>query len=233
MDQQRQPLWLPFLNAEYAVVDHPLSTLAFTGMKTRTPPNIGKHIQRLISRVSPGQTAVRLPVTPDAGALPAECYANVAARVEAEGGSAVYGWQLWEWPHVLVEAEFHAVWRSPSGEFQDVTPRHDDEAEILFVPDPRRMYRGIPIDNVRMAIRDDLIVHDFILAAKEMTRLRLRSGRDSGDGYISLPANEAEPLMDLLAITERMLSEGLRSSDECVCGSGNKYKRCHGKVLRK
>jgi hypothetical protein len=202
-------------------------------MNTRTPPNVDKHIQRLIARVAAGQNPVRLRVTPDAGALPAECYANVAARVAAEGGTVLYGWQLWEWPHVLVEAEFHAVWSSPSGELRDVTPRHDNEAEILFVPDTRRTYRGIPIDNVRIAIRDDLIVHDFIAAAEEMTRLRLRGGRDNGNGFISLPANEAEPLMQLQAITERMLTQGLRANDECACGSGSKYKRCHGKVLKK
>lgn len=208
-------------------------SLELTGMNTRTPPDADKHIQRLIARVAPGQVPVRLPVTPDAGALAGECYANVAARVAAEGGSVLYGWQLWEWPHVFVEAEFHAVWRSPTGELRDVTLRQDDETEILFVPDPRRTYRGVPIDNVRIAIRDDPVVHDFIAAAEEMTRLRLRSGKDNGDGSISLPASEATPLMELRAITERMLSQGLRANDECACGSGSKYKRCHGKVLRK
>lgn len=202
-------------------------------MHTRTPSVVDKHIQRLIAKTAAGLEPVRLPVTPHADAVHAECYANVEARVAAEGGTVQYGWQIWEWPHVLVEAEFHAVWRSPTGELRDITPRHDAETEILFLPDARRTYKGVPIDNVRMAIRDDLIVHDFIAAAEEMTRLRLRSGKDRGNGYISLPAKEAERLMKLQGITEQMLSAGLRANDQCACGSGSKYKRCHGKVLSK
>lgn len=200
-------------------------------MHTRTPPIVDKHIRRLIARVAPGQVPIRLAVTPHPDAVPAECYTNADARVAAEGGSVLYGWQIWEWPHVLVEAEFHAVWSSPSGELRDVTPRHDAETEILFVPDARRIYHGAPIDNVRMAIRDDLTVHDFIAATEEIQRLRIRCGTDKGNGKISLPAKEAAPLIEVHRITKQMLSSGLRANDECACGSGSKYKRCHGKVL--
>jgi hypothetical protein len=200
-------------------------------MHTRTPPAVDKHITRLIARVAAGAQPVYLDVRPEAGAVPGECFANVAAKVAASGGSIVYGWQLWEWPHVLVEAEFHAVWRAPDGLLHEITPKHDGDERILFVPDPRRTYGGTPLDNVRMAVRDDLLVHHFIAVAEEMVRVRIRSGREVQPGMVSMPAHEIEPLMELQALIGHMLSEGRRANDLCACGSGSKYKRCHGTAI--
>lgn len=200
-------------------------------MQTRTPPLADKHIQRLIARIVPGGQPVYLDVRPEASAIPAECFANVAAKVAADGGSIVHGWQLWEWPHVLVEAEFHAVWRAPDGTLHEITPKHDGDDRILFVPDPRRTFSGTPIDNVRVAVRDDLLVHHFIAVAEKMVRVRLRSGRDVALGMVSMPAHEIEPLMEVQELIGHMLSQGARANDLCACGSGSKYKRCHGKVV--
>lgn len=201
-------------------------------MQTRTPPQIDKHVARLAAKVAPGQQPVYLDVIPAAGAIPAECFANVVARVQSDGGGVVYGWQLWEWPHVLVEAEFHAVWRAPDGTLHEITPKHDGDERILFVPDTKRTYGGTPIDNVRVAVRDDQLVHDFISVAEEMVRVRIRSGREERPGYISMPAQEIQPLMNLQSLIGHMLLQGQRASDPCACGSGSKYKRCHGKVFR-
>jgi len=200
-------------------------------MQTRTPPAIDKHIKRLIARVVPGGQPVYLSVQPGANAIPGECFANVAAKVAADGGSILYGWQLWEWPHVLVEAEFHSVWRSPDGSLHEITPKHDGDERILFVHDPRRTYSGTPIDNVRVAVRDELLVHHFIEVAERMVRVRIRSGMTVQPGMISMPAHEIEPLIELQTLIGHMLSSGARANDPCACGSGSKYKRCHGKAL--
>lgn len=202
-------------------------------VQTRTPPQIDKHITRLAAKVVPGQQPIYLDVLPVSGAVPGECFANVAAKVANEGGSVVYGWQLWEWPYVLVEAEFHAVWRASDGSLHEITPKHDGDERILFLPDLRRTYNGTPVDNVRVAVRDDLLVHHFIAVAEEMVRVRVRSGRDVQPGYVSMPAHEIEPLMELKALIGHMLSQGLRANDLCACESGSKYKRCHGKALGK
>ncbi|MDV6343995.1 SEC-C metal-binding domain-containing protein [Nitrosomonas sp. Is37] len=82
-------------------------------------------------------------------------------------------------------------------------------------------------------MRDDLLVHDFIAVAEEMVRVRIRSGREDRPGYISMPAHEIEPLMELQSLIGHMLLQGKRANDLCACGSGNKYKRCHGKILGK
>lgn len=182
-------------------------------------------------RVAGGGEPVYLDVRPEPGAIAGECFANVAAKVAAAGGSVVYGWQLWEWPHVLVEAEFHAVWRASEGTLHEITPKHDRDEQILFAVDPRRIYAGTLVDNVRLAVRDDPLVHHFIAVAEEMVRVRSQSGRKVQPGMVAMPAQMIEPLMELYALIGHMLLEGRRAHDLCACGSGSKYKRCHGKVL--
>lgn len=52
------------------------------------------------------------------------CYWNVAAVVDSDGGAAEFGW-LFTWvPDVLIEAMHHCVWRTPSGRLIDVTERY-------------------------------------------------------------------------------------------------------------
>src|SRR6185437_7506238 len=102
-------------------------------VKTTTPPEITQAIRRLIERVVPGGEAVYLTVQPETDAVVNECFPNVEAKIARAGSRMLCGWQLWEWPHVLVEAEFHAVWLSPEGEMVDITPKPDGEARVLFV----------------------------------------------------------------------------------------------------
>ena len=52
--------------------------------------------------------------------------------------------------HVMVEAEFHAVRVSPEGQYVDITPKPHTEATTLFVPDARRTYTGVVIDNIAL-----------------------------------------------------------------------------------
>lgn len=200
-------------------------------MHTRTPPVITKQLISLATKVAPGKTPTYIPVCSESGAKVNECFHNVEAKVQKDGGSIVHGWQLWEWPNVLVEGEFHAVWRSPDGNLVDITPKADGEEKVLFVPDERRTYRGVTIDNFRVALRDDLLIHHFIKVSEQIAKVMNRGERAQQFGYVSVPADEIEPLLRFQTLTGEMLSKGLRAHDECLCGSGKKYKRCHGKLL--
>lgn len=203
--------------------------LELTAVHTRTPKQITKHIKRLIAKVAPGQQAVHLSVRPVAGASVNECFPNVEARIAASDGRMLCGWQIWEWPHILVEAEFHAVWLSPDGEMVEVTPKQNAEDVILFVPDHSLSYAGAAKDNVRIAVRDDLLVHHFIRTAQAIFEVLNRGERSGAYGYISVPANEIEPLMNAQAFLGQSISAGLRDHSPCQCGSGGKYRQCHGK----
>jgi len=175
-----------------------------------------------------GAEPVYLPVQPEADAIALECFPNVQAKVARDGGQMQCGWQLWEWPHVLVEAEFHAVWVSPAGKMIDITPKPEGETYILFVPDPRRRYEGLAIDNVRMPLRDDLLIKHFIQMSEAIVRVMNRGERASQYGEVSVPANEIQPLLQARDFLGQSLGAGLREHAPCLCGSGSKYKRCHG-----
>lgn len=200
-------------------------------MRTRTPPEITKQLIGLAAKVASGQGLLYVPVRPEPDAQVNECFHNVEAKVQRDGGAIVYGWQLWEWPSVLVEAEFHAVWRSLDGNYIDITPKTDGEDKVLFVPDERRTYRGVPIDNVRLALRDDLLIQHFIKISERIVRVMNRGDRARQVGYVSVTAGEIDPLLKFQSLTGEMLRRGLRAHDDCLCGSGKKYKRCHGKLL--
>lgn len=200
-------------------------------MKTTTPSTISRNVLRLIQRVAPGATGMLLDVRPEPGAVVNECFPNVEAKIRNDGGHMRCGWQIWEWPHVLVEAEFHAVWVGAQSTLVDITPKQHGEARILFVPDPRLGYTGRARDNVRMAVRDDQLVHDFIAVSEAIVRVVNRGERAAQYGYVSIPSEEIEPLMEAKNVLGQSISAGLRDHDPCVCGGGGKYKRCHARFV--
>lgn len=198
-------------------------------MRPGTPKEITKQIDRLVSKVAPGQKPTYLVVQPDPGAKINECFPNVEAKISKFGGSMLCGWQIWELPHVLVEAEFHAVWVSPDGTLTEITPKQHNEEQILFVPQPSLTYEGLAKDNVRLAIRDDLLVHHFIRVSEEIVKVMNRGERAGQYGYVSVPAEEIEPLVEMQGFLGQSIALGLRDHNPCLCGSGVKYKRCHGR----
>lgn len=198
-------------------------------VRNTTPLEITRPVRRLIEAVVPGGEARYLTVQPEANAVVSECFPNVEAKVAVAGGRMLCGWQIWEWPHVLVEAEFHAVWVSPEGEFIDITPKPHGENRILFLPDERRRYNRFLVDNVRMSLRDDLLIQHFIQSSEVITRVMNRGERAAQHGYVSIPAHEIQPLLQVQSFSGQSLASGLRDHDPCLCGSGSKYKRCHGR----
>lgn len=162
-------------------------------MHTTTPPQITRHIRQLVQRVVPGGVATYMVVEPEPDALEKECFPNVEAKIARDGGRMLCGWQLWEWPHVMVEAEFHAIWLSPDGQMVDVTPKLHHETKVLFVSDPRRRYTGATVDNVRLPVRDDQLIRHFIGVSEAITHV-LSRGVPTADGHVSVPENEIEPL---------------------------------------
>lgn len=195
---------------------------------TTTPPKVTPAVHRLTDSVVLGAEPVYLPVRPEADAIVHECFPNVQAKIARDGGQMLCGWQLWEWPDVLVEAEFHAVWVSPCGELIDITPKPEGETRILFVPDPGRRYEGVAIDNVRMPLSDDLLIRHFIQMSEAIVGVMNRGERATQYGHVSVPVNEIQPLLQVRAFLGQSLAAGLREYAPCLCGSGRKYARCHG-----
>jgi hypothetical protein len=126
---------------------------------TDTPP-----ARALCEELVPGAAPLLLEINAPPAAVPNQCTQNVAAVVEACGGSIEYGWKLYEsLPSVLLEAEFHAVWVDDDGDRHDVTP---SEIPLIthtaFLADPSLAYDGRQINNVRVALQDDPLIDEYI-----------------------------------------------------------------------
>lgn len=95
-------------------------------------------------------------------AVQQECFEAVRKQVQTHGGQQVYGWHIRECKGVFIEAEFHCVWRSPNGQLIDVAAHPVPRKSITFVVDPKVVYQGEQIDNVRLALTDDRDVQSWI-----------------------------------------------------------------------
>ena len=198
-------------------------------MLTRTPKTLSPQILALAHRLVSGGAPVFVPVRPRANAEINECFGNVAAQVREAGGEIQHGWALWEWPGVMLEAEFHAVWRTPEGGLVDVTARADSQTDILFVADPARVFEGRQVNNVRFALSPDPRIAEYIRVHDEIYNVLNRGERAGQYGAISVPRDEIEPLYLRAHRLQSELSQ-LRPgrNDPCHCGSGRKFKKCCG-----
>jgi hypothetical protein len=133
----------------------------------------------LCHELSPGQAPVSLAVKPVSHAVPNDCFSTVRRQARVAGGDMVHGWQVWEWPGLFLEAEFHAVWRDRAGELRDITPKSAPVASITFVVDPLRVFSGMRVPNVRRALTADPRVRTFIEACEDEWQLLYRGERAS------------------------------------------------------
>lgn len=103
------------------------------------PETIDAATLAFCATISP-ETPFYVRVEPAAHGKLAYCFDNSVVQAGLHGGEAVYGWAVWHWPGRWFEAEHHAVWRSPAGEYIDVTPQVGEPPRILFLPDPTAPY---------------------------------------------------------------------------------------------
>lgn len=198
-------------------------------MLTRTPLQITPEIPALAGRLAPSSTPTFIQVLPHPHGFPNECFGTVELKVHESGGAVQHGWAIWEWPGVMIEAEFHAVWKSPDGFLNDVTPRVDSETHILFVADHVRVFEGKAIDNVRVPLREDPRIREFIGLAEKKYEILNRGERARQFGPIAIPKEEIAPVLLRMVKLQAELSKPLAGrNDPCPCGSGRKFKKCHG-----
>lgn len=149
-----------------------------------------------------GVVAEQEPVTVACQTLPNqpenECFSILPQHVSSFGGEQVIGWAIWERPGVFIEAEFHAVWRNPGGEYIDIATRSCRLDAITFLPDPNRKYSGRQVDNLRKPLIKDRDVIRFLYLAKRRFEILNTGNLADQHGYISLPKKLEREYMEAM-----------------------------------
>lgn len=207
-------------------------------MPSSTPKSIDSTVTDFCDKVSPGQTPVFLECEPVNG-KDQHCFLIVAERVAERGGELVHGWAIWVWTTVLIEAEFHAVWKDPEGNLHDIVPRPDGSKRVLFLADPSKKFEGRQENNIRQAISNRPGVKELIDAENDSYDLLLNRGKHlpgfrieltdaQQEEYEEIERRKAAAHMTLMGMSPNKPMRLVGRNDKCPCGSGAKFKKCHG-----
>ncbi len=163
-----------------------------------------------------------------------ECFPNVLEQVRLHGGQCVYGWQVWKLPYML-EAEFHAVWKSPEGEHVDITPNTVlNKPSRQFWVDTQKTFEGKQISNIRINTSSNGLVDDLI--ALQNFRFFLENKGDNAFRFDTKQLNDGEIAgwnfaKEMIGHVQTMINSKSRHDSECFCRTGDPYNQCHGQNL--
>jgi hypothetical protein len=198
-----------------------------------TPAELGPTLTSLCKHLIPHIAPFYVDVAPLRDAPANECFPLVEAHVGKHGGTRVLGWALWEMPGLFVEAEFHAVWRSPSGDYLDLAPKARPSARVLFLPSVDAVYEGRQVNNVRRAVSDDPEVERYFQGFDELFEFMNRGERADLHGEVQLEdaaAVEYEQIQFRALAAHQVIAHRFPFHGPylpCWCGSGKKMKWCH------
>lgn len=156
-----------------------------------------------------------------------ECFDTVDTYITEHGGTRVLGWTLWELPGLFIEAEFHAVWESPTGDMKDLTPRPSPTNRILFIRDPSMNYNGGRVNNIRINYSENHIINDLFKIFEDEFEAFGTKGIVLQHQQMMNYSFE----MRKASVHERMelIFKNLKKTDPCFCNSGEMLKNCHKK----
>ncbi len=192
------------------------------------------NIDLLRKKLNIHEAPIKVRVLAETYSIPDFCFPNVAEKIKRDGGESVFGWQVWSHPF-FIEAEFHAIWKSPDGELIDTTPKKKQVDEIIFLKDHTRTYEGRQVNNVRVNTTNNNLVEDYFELWDAKFRLLNKEERAANNYEIKLVGLDAEKyrfLESSIAGVEVMIYRNDNRGSGCFCGSGKKYKNCHGMDLR-
>ncbi|MCP1540155.1 SEC-C metal-binding domain-containing protein [Methylorubrum extorquens] len=196
---------------------------------TTTPPAVTAAIRSLARDLSPNFEPGFVPVRPAPSSQVSECFPNVVAKVAQSGGRILYGWAIWMWPRVFIEAEHHAVWDDGT-DLVDITPHIHGEKRILFLPDPERAYDfegQSRLLNVKRSLGEVPAAQRWIDASDQLQRFLVAH---TAGAEMTFSRDEVMPLADEVQYRKAEILVALagrtRPHEPCVCGSGRKFRKC-------
>ena len=211
-------------------------------MLSRTPIEITKPITMLCNEIDKSQKPYRVPIKIESWTEPKECFQNIKTKVEKDGGRPQFGWTIWEWPNVMIEAEFHAIWISPENTPIDITPNAAHTQKILFLPDSELEYNYSAdyyrVPNIRRPLSNNPLILDFIKISEQIFDVEERlfpgpeinSENPAFGFWEELKEKKGSIQLQLMSQFQPQPEHGKPGrNDPCPCGSGLKFKRCCGK----
>lgn len=200
----------------------------------QVPELADEHVKELTMIVCPESKPIYVNVEPESFAEVNECFPAVEKKIEKDGGSRVLGWQIWK-TKILIEAEFHAIWKSIGGKLIDITPKQIQFPRILFLSDSKAKYNCVQVDNIRLNISGNRLVDDFIEIAKAIYKME-NKGERAFQYEVSFSGKESQIYQNLKKIQvglSLMIQNGKSRNSSCFCESRSKYKHCCGKFISK
>lgn len=198
-------------------------------MVPRTPSEpIEAHVGAFCRSLSDDVDPVFVPVDTRHVSKPVSADGAVREHAARLGGQLVVGWAVLEWPRVVIEAEPHTVWRSPTGELVDLSPCTASATRTLFVAGADQTHE--PSENVRGALADDPLVHAWLAAIAHERSAFASLLRAHATRAARFTVDEAHGLGQATYARRvaqvRVYAKFGEASDPCVCGSGRTFERC-------
>ena len=157
-----------------------------------TPVEITSDAYRLSQKIGGLKEPQFVPVVPRSDATELnDCFMDVERQIAEFGGSIQHGWIIWIWPGLIALGEFHAVWRAPSGDLLDVSPKEHGEKAILFCPDPIRVFNNERIDNVRVSVGSNPLIDEWISLAEQYSQIMASEMKGAPFGAVYRPQGKA------------------------------------------
>lgn len=227
---------LPAITCRVAVAAGQHLILIYKSMKYKHPVTPVDVQSSAIELIRTHLKTSHVPVYVDSAPLPDaktdDCFPTVGEYVRINGGSRILGWSIWELPGVYIEAEFHAVWKSDSGQLLDITPKKEATRRILFLQDDSTPYEGHQVNSLRVPIKRHEAVIAFLQVCEKEFEFSNEGERKGMHGAIALTGLDAmryseimrEKMVTMMEVVK--LSPPVGPYSPCPCGSGLKTKWC-------
>jgi hypothetical protein len=197
-----------------------------------TPVERHEVLAQICMELVPSANPVYVDVLAESNTEINNCFSIVEDKTRQAGGESQIGWALWELPGLFVEAEFHAVWRSPLDELVDLASKAWLARRILFLPDSVRKYEGCQVNNIRRSTSADPRVVRYLSSFDQEFEIMNRGSRKYQYGHIELSDSEASEMRRIREERQmywsdiRRLATLIGPYTPCVCSSGKRAKWC-------
>ena len=146
--------------------------------------DINFFLTELKNKIGVNSPLQKVPIIPDSEATIDNCFPNVLLKIKKHGGEIIYGWEIML-TNLLIEAQRHAIWKSPEGNFLDITPRNYSTNNCNFIEDNNLTYNVQVPDNIRINITKNPVVDHLILVAETIVKL-YQTGERNENGELLL-----------------------------------------------